>query len=400
MTVFNAWIKHHGQEIKTGKDSPHSAILRVFGKDVLPFLGKRAIHEIRRHDLLEVIGKIKRRKALTVARMVRSWLNRIYRFALVKVPGLEYNYASDLDVVAVPQNPVRHHPFLRLAELPELLRSLREYPGMERPTRLGLRLLLLTGVRTGELRSATPEQFDLERGLWIIPSGSVKQLQRKMRKTGEDIPPYLVPLSTQAMVIVRELLQEAKSSQSYLLRHRNHPGKSVSAPILNEALKRMGYARRLTGHGIRGTLSTALNEIGYPAAWIEAQLSHSDPNQVRGAYNHTEYVEQRQRMMQDWADRRWPGARTTRPGQPAFGRSGKHPGKTGDAGACGAAVCPGCCLLTHGNTGTTPPRRNHVGDRFMLKKFPSCPSPHPVLPVRAQDGDYWAADRRTGISGL
>jgi hypothetical protein len=65
----------------------------------------------------------------------------------------------------------------------------------------------------------------------------------------------------------------------------------------------MGYARRLTGHGIRGTLSTTLNEIGYPAAWIETQLSHADPNPVRAAYNHAEYIEQRRRMMQDWADR-------------------------------------------------------------------------------------------------
>jgi hypothetical protein len=65
----------------------------------------------------------------------------------------------------------------------------------------------------------------------------------------------------------------------------------------------MGFANRLTGHGMRGTFSTAFNEVGYPDAWIEAQLSHSDPNAVRGAYNHAEYVEQRRRMMQDWADR-------------------------------------------------------------------------------------------------
>jgi integrase len=158
-------------------------------------------------------------------------------------------------------------------------------------------------VRTGELRRATSEQFDLERGLWIIPPENVKQLQRKARLVGKDIPPYLVPLSRQAVEIVQKLLAEVKPPQRYLLRHRNHPEKSVCAPILNEALKRLGYANRLTGHGIRGTLSTALNEIGYPAAWIEAQLSHADPNQARAAYNHAEYVEQRRRMMQDWADR-------------------------------------------------------------------------------------------------
>jgi integrase len=161
-------------------------------------------------------------------------------------------------------------------------------------------------VRTGELRRATPEQFDLERGLWIIPPGNVKQLQRRMHKLRlleTDIPPYLVPLSRQALEIVRELLAEVTPSQRYLLRHRNRPEESVCPPILNDALRRLGYANRLTGHGLRGTLSTALNEIGYPQAWIEAQLSHADPNSVRGACNHAEYVEQRRRMMQDWADR-------------------------------------------------------------------------------------------------
>lgn len=69
------------------------------------------------------------------------------------------------------------------------------------------------------------------------------------------------------------------------------------------ALKRMGYTGRLTGHGIRATISTALNEIGYPSEWIDAELSHVDPDRVRGSYNHAEYVEQRRVMMQDWANR-------------------------------------------------------------------------------------------------
>jgi integrase len=126
-------------------------------------LGKRSIHEIRRSDLLEVIERIERRKALSIARELRGWFNQLFRFALVKAPGLEYNPATDLDIVAVPRPPVRHHPFLHMHELLELLRDLREYPGAQ--TSLGLRLLLLTGVRTGELRHATSERFDLERDL-------------------------------------------------------------------------------------------------------------------------------------------------------------------------------------------------------------------------------------------
>jgi integrase len=300
--VFHQWHERHALEIKTGARSTHAAILRIFGKDVLPLLGKRSILDLRRPDLLEVIERIERRQAFSISESVRGHLNQIYRFALVKVPGLEYNYASDLDVVSTPRPPARHQPFLRMNELPELLKDVREYRGEEQ-TRLGLRLLLLTCVRTCELRLAEPDQFDLERGLWIIPPGNVKQLSRKMRKTNNEVPPYIVPLSAQAMEIVRKLLGMMTPSQHYVLRHREDAGRPINESTLNAALRLMGYRSRLTGHGIRATFSTACNEIGYPEAWIKAQLSHVDPNQVRAAYNHAEYVEHRRRMMQDWADR-------------------------------------------------------------------------------------------------
>jgi integrase len=224
---------------------------------------------------------------------------------MVKVGGLEANPASDLDVVAAPKPPVAHNPFLRLHQLPELLRKLRSYRGTI-TTQLGIRLLLLTGVRTGELRLATPDQFDLERGLWTIPPEVVMQLQDGMRKRGkrpQDSPPYIVPLSVQAIEVVRYLLELVKPAQRRLLAHRGDLKKRISENTLNAALKRMGYEGLLTGHGIRGTLSTALNEIGYPKIWVDAQLSHADPNKVSATYNHALYVEPRRRMMQDWADR-------------------------------------------------------------------------------------------------
>lgn len=148
-----------------------------------------------------------------------------------------------------------------------------------------------------------PEQFDLERGLWIIPPVMVKQLQQRLRLEDKDIPPYIVPLSRQAIAIVRQLLEAKPPDARYLLPHRSDPEERVSENTLNRALHRMGYRDQLTGHGIRATISTALHEIGYSTKWIDAQLSHTDPNQVRKAYNHAQYVEQRRRMMQDWADR-------------------------------------------------------------------------------------------------
>jgi len=305
-TIFyEKWLEFRSHELREGRQTTLTVMKRVFKKDVLPVLGKLSIYNIKRADLLEVIGRIERRKALSVADRVRTWLNQLFRYALVMVPGLESNPAADLNVVAIPQPPVRHNPFLRMDELPQLLRMLRNYPGVLQ-TQLALRLLLLTGVRTGELRLATAEQFDLEQGLWIIPPEAVKQLQldmRKKRMAPRDLPPYVVPLSIQAIEVVRHMLQRGVPGQRYLFPQVRSLRKPMSENTLNMALKRQGYKDRLTGHGIRATISTALNEIGYPKIWIDAQLSHADPDKVSSAYNHAEYVEQRRRMMQDWADR-------------------------------------------------------------------------------------------------
>ncbi|HGW5375690.1 TPA: tyrosine-type recombinase/integrase [Pseudomonas aeruginosa] len=303
--VYLKWLAHRGLIYEEGRQTTQSLIPRIFANDVLPILGNRSIYEVKRTDLLEVVGNIERRKALSVAEKVRTWFNQMFRYALVVVPGLEHNPASDLDVVALPLPPVNNNPFLRMAELPKYLQRVRKYRGRLQ-TQLGLRLLMLTAVRTGELRQATPEQFDLDQGLWIIPANVVKQLKtdmRRKRQLPQNIPPYIVPLSVQAMEIVRYLLEQFKPAQRYLLRGDVDLKARISENTLNSALKRMGYRDLLTGHGMRATMSTALNEIGYPKVWVDAQLSHVDPNKVSATYNHAEYVEQRRRMMQDWADR-------------------------------------------------------------------------------------------------
>ena len=304
-SVYLQWLAHRKLELKEGRQSTLSQIQRIFDKNVLPTLGSMSIYNVRRADLLEVIARIERRKAFTTAEKLRTWFRQLFRYALVKVEGLEGNPASDLDVVALPVPPVVNNPFLRLEELPDLLRKLRRYGGTA-TTQLGIRLLLLTGVRTGELRQATPDQFDLERGLWIIPAEVVKQLQASARQRGkrlQDIPPYIVPLSVQAIEIARYLLAQVKPAQRYLLAHRSDLKKRISENTLNAALKRMGYEGLLTGHGIRATISTALNEIGYLKTWVDAQLSHADPDKVSATYNHAMYVEPRRKMVQDWADR-------------------------------------------------------------------------------------------------
>ncbi|MDR6608994.1 integrase arm-type DNA-binding domain-containing protein [Pseudomonas synxantha] len=303
--VFLAWRTFKAVTLKLGRQTSLSQIDRIFAKDVLPFLGPLPIAEISRQHLIELLRRIESRQAFTTAEKCRTWFNQLFRYAMVE-KGLMINPSADLDIVAIPKPPVTNNPYLLMEEVPLFLQKLRTYEGST-ATKLGLRLLFLTGVRTGELRLAVPEQFDLVKGIWTIPAVIVKQLQVRLRKEGNKIPPYLVPLSRQAISIVRELLRLRRPAQRYLLSHRSDLSKRISENTLNAAIKRMGYERQLTGHGIRATLSTALNELGYEDKWIDAQLSHAEPNKIRATYNHALYVEQRQRMMQDWADQldRW-----------------------------------------------------------------------------------------------
>lgn len=304
MAVYEKWLDHRKLSLEEGRQTSLSQIARVFKKDVFPALRNLTIYDITRAHLLDIIGKVEKRGSLSVAEKLRTWFTQLFTYATVAVPNMVENPSKGLDVVALPLPPVDNNPFLRMPELPLMLQTLRKYRGRLN-TQLGVRLLFLTGVRTCELRFATPEQFDLDRGLWIIPVARLKQrkLLTKRRKRLIDIPPYIVPLSVQAQEIVRHLLDNFKSAQVYLL-----PGdwclkKPLSENTFNNALKRLGYEDQLTGHGIRATISTALNEVGYPKNWVDAQLSHADPDKTSATYNHAEYVEQRRVMMQDWADR-------------------------------------------------------------------------------------------------
>ena len=284
-----------------GRQGTAIQIERYLRLDMLPLLGNKAITDITRADLLEVQRRVEARGALSIAEKIRSWLNEIFRHAIAE--GLvASNPAAEMDIVALPYRRTRHNPFLTMEELPELLAKLRQY-ACSRQTELGIRLLLLTGVRQGELRFSEPGQFDLHHALWKIPPEDVKQLQHVKLEKDENVPDYLVPLPRQAVEIIKELLSYMTLAQRYLLSHISQPKQAISENTVNTALKRMGFQGRLTGHGIRATLSTALNELGYNRDWIEAQLSHSDKDRVRASYNHVKYLEQRRRMMQEWADR-------------------------------------------------------------------------------------------------
>lgn len=298
--VANKWYDFKSPRLVAAVKGGAAQSRRYLDKDLIPMLGKIPVSQIKRADVLAAVHRVEKRGALNVAEKCRTWLNQIFRYAIAQ--GLiETNPAADIDIVAAVQPPAKHNPFLKRSELKPFLLDLRNFKGSVF-TMHAIRLLLLTGVRTGELRAATPDQFDLDAALWTVPADNVKQLRSRVRTEGDVIPPYLVPLSRQAVEVVRALKGMTGEHCRLLLPGRNHPNTPMSENTVNSAIKKMGYEGRLTGHGIRATLSTALNEMGYKEDWIEAQLSHAGDNKVRKTYNHAEYVEQRRVMMQEWAD--------------------------------------------------------------------------------------------------
>lgn len=299
--VANEWHKFKSPRVAESRKGAAYQSRFYLDKDLIPVLGKIPIADVRRGDVLTALRRIEDRGSLNSARKCRAWLNEIFRFGIAS-GYLEMNPASDLDIVAAKEPPVKHNPMLRQHQLKKFLHDLRAFDGTAGYVKSAIRILLLTGVRTGEVRQATINQFDLDHALWTIPPDTVKQLRKVIRsKGGDEVPPYLVPLSRQAVEEVRKV-HKLTGCYKLLIAGRNEPTKPISDNTVNNALKRMGYEDQLTGHGIRATISTALNEMGYNEDWIEAQLSHASSSKVRKTYNHAEYVEQRRGMMQDWAD--------------------------------------------------------------------------------------------------
>lgn len=299
--VANEWHKFKSPRVAESKKGAAYQSRFYLDKDLIPVLGKIPIADVRRGDVLTALRRIEDRGSLNSARKCRAWLNEIFRYGIAS-GYLEMNPASDLDIVAAKEPPVKHNPMLRQHQLKKFLHDLRAFKGTAGYVKSAIRILLLTGVRTGEVRQATINQFDLDNALWTIPPDTVKQLRKVIRsKGGDEVPPYLVPLSRQAVEEVRNV-HKLTGCYKLLIAGRNEPTKPISDNTVNNALRRMGYEDQLTGHGIRATISTALNEMGYNEDWIEAQLSHASSSKVRKTYNHAEYVEQRRGMMQDWAD--------------------------------------------------------------------------------------------------
>ncbi|EET1457832.1 tyrosine-type recombinase/integrase [Escherichia coli] len=262
-------------------------IIKTFEQDVFPFIGKRPISEIKPLELLEVLKRIEKRGALEKTRKVRQRCGEVFRYAII-TGRAEYNPAPDLAIaLAIPKQ--KHHPFLSAEELPHFVRDLESYTGSI-ITKNATKILMMTGVRTQEMRFATWSEIDLIKGIWEIPAERMK-----MRR------PHIVPLSSQVIELFKQL-QPITSDYPYVFIGRNDRRKPISKESVNQVIESLGYKGRTTGHGFRHTLSTILHEMGFESAWIEIQLAHVDKNTILGTYNHALYLDKRKYMMQKYSD--------------------------------------------------------------------------------------------------
>ena len=284
--IARSWWEHW----KSGKSARHADyVLRRLEADVFPVLGKNAIATINAPQFLAMAKAIEARGAIDIAKRSLQTCSQVMRYAIAH-GVIERNPVADVRPSDALKPKVKgHYARLDAKEMPELLRKIEAYQGTPF-TRLAMKLMALTFVRTTELVQAKWSEFDLEAEEWRIPAERMK-----MRT------PHIVPLSPQAIEVL-EALQTVSGQREYVFPGERDPRGPMSNGAILGALKRMGYAGRMTGHGFRGVASTILHEQGYPHHCIELQLAHQERDQVSAAYNFATYLKERRVMMNDWAN--------------------------------------------------------------------------------------------------
>jgi integrase len=265
-------------------------IIKRLGNDAFPWLGDRPITEITPPELLKVLRRMEERGAVESAHRMRNYCSQIFRYAIA-TGRAERDASADLRGALPP--PVKEHraAITDPKAAAELLRAMDSYQGSF-VTKCALRLAPLVFVRPGELRKAEWAEINLDKAEWNIPSDRMK-----MRE------PHLVPLSTQAVEILREL-HALTGGRRYVFPGARTNGRPMSDNAILAALRRMGFAKdEMSGHGFRAMARTILDEVlGVRPDFIEHQLAHAvrDPN--GRAYNRTAHLAERRKMMQQWAD--------------------------------------------------------------------------------------------------
>ncbi|HGM9949641.1 TPA: integrase [Providencia stuartii] len=262
-------------------------IWRSLERDVFPAIGDISVTDIKAHILVQAIQPVQARGALETVRRLCQRINEVMIYAqntglIDAVPSINIGKAFE-------KPKKKNMPSIRPEQLPQLMQTMRT-ANIILPTRCLFMWQLLTISRPAEAAEARWDEINFETKEWKIPAARMKMNRE-----------HTVPLSDAALAIL-ELMKPLSGNREFIFPSRIKPTQPMNSQTVNAALKRAGFGGVLVSHGLRSITSTALNEQGFPPDVIEAALAHVDKNEVRRAYNRSDYLEQRRPMMQWWAD--------------------------------------------------------------------------------------------------
>jgi integrase len=264
-------------------------IIARLENDLFPFIGGIPVKALQAPELLKTLQRIADRGAVDTAHRALQNCGAILRYA-VATGRADRDVAAFLKGALPPAKGGHFSTITEPRQIGQLLRVIAGYNGYA-PVGYALKILPLVFVRPGELRLAEWAEFNLKEKEWRIPAPRMKMREQ-----------HLVPLSDQVLTLLEQLARHTGRGR-YLFPSLRTTERPISDNTLNAALRRLGYAKEeISSHGFRAMASTLLNEQGWNRDAIERQLAHGERDPIRAAYNYAEFLPERRRMMQEWAD--------------------------------------------------------------------------------------------------
>lgn len=283
VNVAKDWfaIKQHDVTPDYALDIWRSLELHIF-----PHISDKPVKAITAPEIIELLKPIEAKGSLETVKRLTQRLNEVMNFA-TNCGLIQANPLTGIKA-AFKKPKKENMAALTPAELPELMGAIAN-ASIKRTTRCLLEWQLHTMTRPAEASGARWDEINWEEKVWTIPA-------ERMKKRRE----HRIPL-TEQMLALLEVMKPISGHRDFIFPSDRDPKKPCNSQTANMALKRMGFAGRLVSHGLRSLASTTLNEQGFDPDLVEAALAHVDDNQVRSAYNRTDYLERRKPMMSWWS---------------------------------------------------------------------------------------------------
>lgn len=288
----------HSNRSETWKGNTAKEAINRLQNDVFPAIGSRPIADVDAPLLLDVLRQVEKRGAVDMAARLAQLCSQIFRYAIAK--GLiKYNPVPDLKGALKPRAK-GHHAAIGTDELPDFLKALRKNEAeMFLPTRILMRLMMLVFVRTSELVETPWSEIDLDNQTWVIPWQRMKMGKRKVNPRKLD---HQVNLPRQGWLLLQDL-HTVTGGGVYLFPNRNDHSRPTSNGAILQALKRMGYGGRHTGHGFRSLAMGVIKaRLGFRHEVVNRQLSHGSDDEYGEAYDREQFLDERKSMMQAYAN--------------------------------------------------------------------------------------------------